>query len=217
MAFWKRVDLIMRNEAEVTKRLRQITWKYFKLRLSRHMAVRVENCRYALPRKLASSPEQTVVYCKYAWKEGQPLTELCQFRNCANECPIFALAKDQEAIKQEFVQDLKRPLFKRHEMKDLVQMEWVLGLEEEQAGEYESKFLEEFIEFLKLRHQGVWDDYIKSREVFAVFVASKHADSWPNFLTAQTDGTWEEYLKWSRKWYVVCWRQVINFFGFSRR
>lgn len=156
----------MRTEVEVKKRLAQVVWKYYKLRLTRDLSKRIENCHFASIRNLVGgltpgsrqAGDEVRVFCVYQCKEGELSRSVCPFVGRVEECPVFALLKTKEQVKREVKEDLRRPLFKRHNMKDLVQLEWVLGLDEGLAGEFESQFLEEFLVFLERKHirQGKW-------------------------------------------------------------
>lgn len=149
----------MKTKAEVRKRIDQVVWKYFKLRLTKNFEQKVENCKFASCRKLENG--SVTVHCRYGCPDNQPPKDICVYQHNAGECPVFSFRKTRAEIKQEYKQDLSRPLFKRHNMKDLVQLEWVAGLSEVEAAEVESRFLDEFLIYLKKRQESEKKVYYK--------------------------------------------------------
>lgn len=136
----------MRTEAQVKRRLHQVVWKYLKLRYSRLLSKRPENCKFYLLRQRRSGEARA--FCVWNDKDGS-IGRLCLFEDDPDDCPHFALKWTREQIRLDLERDIKRVGFKRHNMKDLVQLEWVLELDDAEAGELESKFVDEFIAWME--------------------------------------------------------------------
>lgn len=140
----------MQSEAQVKRRLHQVLWKYLKLRFSRYLAKRSENCKFFLLRRRKSGEARS--FCCWGDEKAQG-GRLCLFESDPEDCPRFKFRMTREQIKEGLKRDVQRPIFKRHEMKDLVQLEWVLGMEDVEAGELESRFVDEFIAWTESRYK----------------------------------------------------------------
>jgi hypothetical protein len=137
----------MRSQSEVKKRLRQILWKYLRLRYAKHLSRRPENCRFYLVRQRKAA--EAVAFCIF---RGSDQGDLCLFEDVPEQCPNFKFRKTKEEVKADFMLDLTRSEFKRHNFKDIVQLEWILEMNNE-AGDVESQLMDEFLIWLEKKYK----------------------------------------------------------------
>lgn len=100
-----------------------------------------------MERALASGEKKG--FCVVQGEDGHAQGDMCAFEDEAVACPIYEPLMTKDDVKQEFKSDLVRPLWKHHHMKDVIQLEWVLGLSPEDAGDMESRFVDEFLAWVE--------------------------------------------------------------------
>lgn len=123
------MNRLMKNEAQIRKKLKDVKFKYLTAHYRDKLQVCPQNCIHNYRHKVKSDEgvEQVVGLCTLGMENPEEWNgNLCDDVHTAQSCPYFTNKRDKESIKDEFLDSLKDEVVVASKYKDIAALQWVL-------------------------------------------------------------------------------------------